>query len=177
LNKHLTHLTPILFLLFLLTSLSCGRIREKSSRAVSLAKARIITKKDAMVDKVFTRFDAHTPDTKANKKRFQEFFGFEPGADVKNLYCLNETFSMDAGYYFAFTCDDSTRHKIVDFLALRPDKTNMGFGGGLFSNPTNWWDTAAIGKLLPYTRVEGNLSWYLWYDRTTDKAYFFTFNI
>ena len=170
-------MTPIIALLFLLSFLSCGRIREKSSQAVSLAKARLKTNKDALVDKVFTPFNAYTPDTKANKKRFQEFFGFEPGTDVKNLYCLDDAIGIDAGYYFAFTCHDSTRQKIVDSLDLHPDKSNMGFGGGLFSQPTKWWDTTAIAKLRPYARIKGNLYWYLWYDQPTGKAYFFTFNI
>jgi hypothetical protein len=173
----MTRLLPILSLLFLLVSLSCGRVKERSSQAISLAKVKLKSKKDALVDKVFTPFDGFTPDTKANKKRFQEFFGFEPGADVKNLYCFDDAIGIDAGYYFAFNCQDSTRHKIIEYLALRPDTTNMGFGGGLFSQPTRWWDTAAIAKLRPYARVKDDLYRYLWYDASTGKAYFFTFNI
>jgi len=167
-------LTLAIFLL-----LSCGRIRNEGHAVVDRAKNAVKAKESKLLDKIASHFDYYTPDTKANKQRFREYFGFYPGADVKNLYIYNDDMFLDATYYFGFTCADSTRQKLVDSLQLHPDRKNMSFGGGLFSSPFPWWDTAAIQKIRPYSRVDEskNLHWYLWYDPATSRAFFFTYTM
>ena len=124
--------------LLLICIYSCDRVKRKSQQAVDKAHAKITEKKADIGDKLITRYDAYTPDTRFNKKRFQEFFGFAPTADVKELYCHADEMGIDHDYQFSFTCDTSTVTKIISKLALvkadQPDTSavvsGIAFPGG-----------------------------------------------
>ena len=163
--------TAALFLAF-----SCGRIRQKGHVVVEAARTKVQEKKEQLADKMSPAFDANTPDTKANKKRFREFFGFDPGVDVRNLYCYDGgVIPLESSYYFGFECKDSTTQRLIDSLHLKKPGQTLGFGGGMFSDPFSWWDTAFINNQQPLSRVEDNRHWNLWYDPSAGKAYIFTY--
>ena len=184
----------ILALTFVVSSFSCDRIKRKGHQALDKSKEVVKEKKDNMSDKIIAKFDASTPDTKFNKKRFLEFFGFHPTSDVKNLYCYSDQLGIDASYWFSFECNDSTAEKIVSKLKLQPDRryimmydstgkvidsildTGNRLSAGLNSSPIDWWDTAFIKKSIPYGKQNGNLHWYLWHDTRNKKVYFLTFD-
>jgi hypothetical protein len=161
---------------FCLTIASCDRVRSKGHQIVAKTKQEIRNKADAVGDKIISRFDDTKPDTKFNKQRFQEFFGFYPTPDVKNIYAHSDELGIDASYYFAFECADSTVEKIKRSLSLSVDTTGMGFSGGLNLSPTFWWDTVAIQQIKPFSRQRENLYWYLWFDKVKRKVYFMTFD-
>jgi hypothetical protein len=169
-----------LTLALLLTLFSCDRIKRKGDQVVDKTKEKIIEKKNAAIDKVtdklFTNYSQDKPDTKANRKIFADFFNFQVTPDVHNLYAYADELGIDASYYLAFNCDDSTIKKIKQNLSLETDKTETSFGGGLNSSPIFWWDTAFINKSKPFSKQEKNLYWYLWYDKLKKRAYFFTFD-
>lgn len=111
---------------------SCDGIKRKGNQVIDKAKERIIAKKDAAVDKAIPIFNSYTPDTKYNKKRFTEFFGFAPTSDVTDLYCYNDPIGIDSKFQFAFKCDSITRDRIVKHLnlaqAVGPDNFSTGYG-------------------------------------------------
>lgn len=148
---------------------------------VDKTREKIIEKKNTAIDKVagkfFTNYNHDKVDTKANKKIFADFFGFQVTPDVQNLYAYADELGIDASYYLAFECNDSTIKKIKLKLDLQADKTETSFGGGLNSSPTFWWDTAFINRAKSSSKKEKNLYWYLWYDKPKKKAYFLTFDI
>ena len=147
---------------------------------VDKTREKIVEKKNAAIDKVagkfFTNHDYDKADTRANRKIFADFFGFQVTPDIRNLYAYADELGIDASYYLAFECNDSTIKKIAQKLDLEPDKTETSFGGGLNSSPTIWWDTAFINRAKPFSRQEKNLHWYLWHDKPKKRAYFLTFD-
>ena len=167
-------------LILVLTVFSCDRIKRKGDQVVDKTKDKIIKKKNAAINKVigklFTNYSQDKPDTKANKKIFADFFNFQVTPDVHNLYAYSDELGIDASYYLAFNCDDSTIKKIKQNLSLEVDNTETSFGGGLNSSPTFWWDTTFMNRAKPLSKEEKNLYWYLWYDRHKKKAYFLTFD-
>lgn len=184
-------------LAFALTILSCQQIKSKGHQVATETKEVLNEKKDALVDKLLPQFDAATPDTKSNKQRFFEYFYFYPTSDVTNLYCYSDQLGIDASYWFAFECNDSTIQKIIAKLRLKLEPSqeyittrdingniidsilifnNNGLSGGLNSNPTFWWDTAFINTSRPFIKSEGALYWILWYDKLNKKVYFLTFD-
>lgn len=75
--------THILIFTVILTLFSCDKVKRKGYQTVDKAKVALSKKKDDIGDKIVARFDANEPDTRFNKKRFSEFFGFYPTQDVK----------------------------------------------------------------------------------------------
>lgn len=191
------HFKIYLFLTFLFcaTVVSCDRVKKKSMKIITTTKEAVKNKKEALQDKIMPRFDAGAPDTKFNKKRFFEFFRVYPTPDVKNLYCYADQMGIDASYWLAFECNDSTVKKIIDNLQLKPDKQyafimdmqgkvidsipkdGERLSGGLNSQPAFWWDTTFIKHSEPYGRTEDALCWYLWHDTKNNKVYFLTFDM
>ena len=90
----------ILTITFGLILVSCDRIKRKSHNVVDNAKDKIREKKDATLDKVLPTFDSYSPDTKSNKKRFEEFFGFPPTKDVTEIYCFDDQIGIDSKFIF-----------------------------------------------------------------------------
>ena len=190
-------LQKLLLPITIIAIFSCTQIKRKGDEVIHKAKETVAEKKDVLIDKIIPQFDAATPDTKFNKQRFSEFFEFYPTSDVKNLYCYSDQLGIDASYWFAFECNDSTVQKIISKLRLtiKPKKeyrvtrdisgnvidsmltyNGNGLQGGLNSTPTSWWDTAFINKTNPYAKIKENLYWYLYHDTKNKKVYFLTFD-
>lgn len=123
-------------LLFLSCVCSCNRVKQKSREVVENAKAKLADKKADVEDKIVTHYDAFNPDTRFNKQRFQDLFGFTPTADVKELYCHADEMGIDHDYQFSFSCDTSTVSKIVSRLKLtmadKPDNFSSGLWHSFF---------------------------------------------
>lgn len=142
-----------------LTLFSCERIKQKS---------------DDLSDKLSAKFDPINPDTRFNKKRFTEFFGFDPTPDITNLYCYSDELGIDASYYFSFKCNETTVQKIRKDLKLAHDLAAIDLSG--FHLNYDWWDNDKLKTIKPLTRQDGSLYWYLWYDEESGQVYFLTFD-
>jgi hypothetical protein len=166
-----------LTLTLLLALTSCDRIKRKGHQVVDKTKETLSEKKANLGDKIFAHFDPHHPDTKFNRKRFSEFFKFEPTADVKNIYCYADEMGIDHDYQFAFNCDTSTAKKIVSSLNLKLGEVMDNNSSNLWHN-FPWWDSAKIETLKPFFRKgDHETYWYLWYDTSKQKAYYFEFDM
>jgi hypothetical protein len=167
----------ILTCFLIVTALSCNRIKRKGEAVVEATKQTVAEKKADLSDKIIAHFDAYEPDTKYNKKRFAEFFGFFPTEDVTNLYCHADEIGIDHDYQFAFNCDTTTINKIVSNLKLTKKDQPDNFSSGLWHN-YQWWDSTSVETLIPYYRKgEHETYWYLWYEETKRKAYYFEFDM
>ncbi len=156
---------------------SCNRLTQKGKKAVTQAKNEIREQKENLVDKAFPTFDSYHPDTKFNKLRFKEFFGFTPTPDVSEIYCFGDMMGIDSKFQFAFNCDTTTRNRIVTHLNLKRDTVAGNFGSGLWQ-PFIWWDSAAIVSILPYRRKGAHeLYQYFWFDSVKNKAYYQEFDL
>ncbi|NII28752.1 hypothetical protein HB364_26965 [Pseudoflavitalea sp. X16] len=114
----------------------------------------------------------------SNQQSFRQFMGFNPGKDVKNINIYADEWGIDASYWLAFECHDSTVKKIATSLKLKPEPSaTRGLFGGLNSEPAAWWDTTFIFHAKPLSRRQDQQFWFLWYDTTTRKAYFLTLDI
>ncbi len=161
----------------ILTLFSCDKVKRKGYQVVDKTKTTLSKKKDDIGDKIIARFDAYEPDTKFNKKRFSEFFGFYPTQDVKNIYCHADELGIDHDYQFAFNCDTRTLKKIVSHLNLTKTEQPDNFSSGLWHN-FPWWDSTKISTLKPYWKKSNHEIYsYLWYDTLDQKAYYFTFDM
>ncbi len=160
-----------------LTLLSCDRIKRKSNDIADKTKEKVIEKKDAVIDKVIPTFNSYTPDTKFNKKRFEEFFGFAPTEDVKEIYCFADEMGIDSKYLFSFKCDPSTKNKIVDRLHLTKGNQVDNFSRGLWQSFA-WWDSVKIETLPPYyLKTENRDYQYLWFDEKKNAVYYISFDM
>jgi hypothetical protein len=167
----------ILIVIFLITILSCDKIKGKSHETINKSKQKIAEEKSALGDKIITHYDPYHPDTKFNKKRFSEFFLFNPTPDVKNIYCYADEMGIDHKYQFSFNCDVTTINKIISNLHLKSGIVDDNNGNDLWQD-FSWWDSLKIKKLKPFSK-KGNHEayWYLWYDTLNTKAYYFSFDM
>lgn len=164
-------------LLLLICIYSCDGLLRKGKRTVATARTKIAEKKSDLGDKIITRYDAYTPDTRFNKKRFREFFGFEPTADVKGIYCHADEMGIDHDYQFSFTCDTATITKITKTFKLIKANQPDNFSSGLWHS-FPWWDSTGITVLKPYLKKGTHETYsYLWYDSNKSKAYYFSFDL
>ena len=140
-------------------------------------KEKISEKKNEAVDKVVPTFDSYNPDTKFNKKRFEEFFDFAPTSDVKNIYCFDDQIGIDSKFIFSFKCDDSTKNRIVKHLNLTKSNKPDNYSSGLWQS-FPWWDSAKIVTLNPYwSKSEKGYYKYLWFDKTKQMLYYIDFDM
>jgi hypothetical protein len=172
-------LEPVYILTFLIALAlhSCDRIKRKSKQVANNTKATLAEKKAEFGDKLIAHYDSYKPDTKFNKRRFQEFFSFAPPADVKDIYCHADEMGIDHDYQFSFYCNSATVNKIVQNLQLTKADSSDNFSNGLWHS-FPWWDSTRIVTLTPYLKKgDHETYWYLWYDQNNEKAYYFEFDM
>ncbi|PWU03357.1 MAG: hypothetical protein C5B52_03440 [Bacteroidetes bacterium] len=118
------------------------------------------------------KFDSKTSDTKSNRERFREFFRFEPGADVNEIFCYSVSPDTATTYVFSFKCDSSTVARIVSSLELQKANFNSQISAPDFNFP--WWNKSKIaGTQDRWTKVEDGLIELLWYDKTEGRVFFY----
>ncbi|MDE3185816.1 MAG: hypothetical protein KGM16_20580 [Bacteroidota bacterium] len=163
-------------LAFCMISVSCNRIKRKAHDIEAKTQKKIAESESELSDKVISHFDPYHPDTKFNKKRFSEFFMFYPSPDEKNIYCYADEMGIDHSYQFSFNCDTATISKIVSNLKLKRGVIDDNDGSGIWQN-FPWWDSLKIENLKPFSKKGAHESyWYLWYDTSKQKAYYFSFD-
>jgi hypothetical protein len=116
---------------------------------------------------------------RSSSQYFLDFFAFPPTEDVKNINSYADETGIDASYWLAFECEDSTIHKIIANLQLEEHKSEtQGLYGGLNSSPTSWWDTAFVAHSKPFynENEQDRICSFLWYNNKVKKAYFLTFD-
>lgn len=144
----------------------CNRVSRKANEL-----------KEEAVDNIFRPFDAGTPDTEHNKKRFAEFFGFAPGNDVDSLYCFGDELGADSKYQFAFRCNAATAARICDSLSLVKDKEKPELDN-LLTVPQPWWpDSLLLPSNAVFHLEPSRVYHYWWYFPETRWAYYHTFDM
>jgi len=167
----------ISLIVFFLGLISCDRIESKSHAVALKAKGKLKAKRDDAVDKLIPTFDSYKSDTKYNKKRFTDFFGFEPTHDVSDLYCYNDQIGIDSKFQFSFRCDTATKARIVKYLELSLERVPDNSSSGLWTS-FEWWDGGKIETLVPYSyKIENKYYRYLWFDDSTRTAYYLDFDM
>jgi hypothetical protein len=167
----------ILTFAFIITLFSCDKIKRKGHDAVDKTKNKIAAKKDAVIDKLIPIFNSDEPDTKFNKKRFEEFFGFAPTPDVSEIYCFDDQIGIDSKFLFSFKCDSTTKDRIIKHSNLIEASQPDNFSSGLWQS-FSWWDSAKITTLKPYWhKSEHRYYKYLWFDKTKHKVYYIEFDL
>ncbi len=160
-----------------LTLFSCEKVKRKGSEVVDKTKQQIKDKEDDVVDKVIPTFDSEKPDTKFNKKRFKESFGFAPTQDISKIYCFDDQIGIDSKFLFSFKCDTSTRDRIIKHLNLVQAKEPNNYSRGLWES-FPWWDSLKIVTLKPFwNKSDHEIYRYLWYDKDRKMAYYIDFDL
>lgn len=163
----------LLAIVVILTAVSCERAKSTGRELIHQTKE----KSADLADRVAPRFDAYEPDTKYNRKRFDDFIKVERTPDVKNIYCFDDAIGIDADYQFSFNCNEITAKRIIEKHQLKPDKSTTDYAFGL-QNDFKWWDKKKIEKLELYSWYDGDQYYkYFWYDTAGQKAYFFDFDM
>ncbi len=152
---------------------SCQKVKNKSQQVSHYLHRVVFEGKD----RLFPQFDSTRPDTESNKRRFKDFVGIEPSADVQNLYCNADELGINASYSFVFTCDSSTHQAIIRQLRLTPDSSTADFSTGGFATNVWWWNKEITTREKPYSRQQKDLRCYLWRDQKERKDYFLTFDL
>ncbi|MCC2547583.1 hypothetical protein LJY25_14090 [Hymenobacter sp. BT175] len=162
---------PVALVLLGLGWVSCDQVRESRQELSQKIRQQAADKQDQLLP----RFDARTPDTESNRRRFAEFLDMNPPAGVRRLYCYADELGADATYALAFESGPATTRAIIQRLGLQPDTTGLAFSGQLLVEQA-WWDQVAIARAKPYSKREGRVSSYLWRDEKTARTYFLTFD-
>lgn len=156
---------------------SCNKVKSKKDKIVNETKRKVGEYAEKAADNIKPVFDWDKPDTKFNKKRFEEFFGFSPTEDVKKIYCYADRMGIDSKFMFSFKCNIFTKERIVKNLALIQSPQPDNFSEGLWEN-FSWWDSAAIVTINPYWRKwEHEYYNYLWFDAKKQVVYFIDFDM
>ncbi|HTO16605.1 MAG TPA: hypothetical protein VLZ83_12600 [Edaphocola sp.] len=160
-----------------LTILSCDRIKNKGQEIADKTEQKVKSKSKDLVDKAFPQFDSDKPDTKYNKKRFEEYLEVKLTPDIKEIYCFGDFLGIDYKVLFSFTCDSTTIKRIIDKKKLELTDENND-SGLLFMDDFNWWNKEKIEKIRPFKNGKENEFWqYLWYDKDGKKAYYEAFSL
>jgi hypothetical protein len=156
-----------------LVGASCKRVSNRTKKAASSVKKKV----ENVGDRVIPNFDSQKPDTRFNKRRFADFFGFEAGADVSNLYCYADLMGTDHSYQFAFQCDESTVERIISQRKLKLLNSPENSASNL-RRMFDWWNEKFVVRTPPYFVKEEHESYsYLWFDKSKEVAYYFTFDM
>lgn len=165
----------VLCLLFILTS--CHQMIGKTRAFGNNVREHVSITIDEIFDRVFPRFDAFHPDTKANKKRFDEFIKIQRTADIRQIYCYDDAIGIDADYMFSFHCSPKSAKKIIQQHHLIPDPSSSDFASGL-QDDFPWWNKEKIATLERFSwKGEHEYFKYFWYDSLEKKGYFFDFDM
>ncbi len=156
--------------------ISCERVKNKYEEVGTKAIEHVTATKDNIEDHIIAHYDSYAPDTKWNKKRFQEFFGFEPGTEVARIYCYANEMGIDHTYAFSFVCDKKIVDSIVTKLNLT--KNNSSPQTRVTLPKLGWWDEQKIDTITPYYRHSEHATYeYLWYDTPTSTVYYLLFDL
>lgn len=137
----------------------------------------IRNKKNDARDKVFPIFNAGEPDTKYNKKRFEEYLEVPVTGDVKNIYCYGDFIGIDYKVLFSFSCDSVTIRHIIEKKEMAPDNDDH-YSRLFFNVELPWWNQQEIDTLRPFKKgTEGELWQYLWYNKNEKRAYYEEFSL
>lgn len=160
-----------------MTIVSCERIKNKGKEYTNKSEEKVKDKYEVLIDKLLPHFDAYKPDTKFNKLRFKDFIKVGFTTDIKNIYCFDDAFGINADYMFSFNCDTVTKRKIIEKHQLKLDKVTTDYAFGL-QNDFEWWDKEKIKKLDLYSWQNDHQYYkYFWYDQKEQKAYYFDFDL
>jgi hypothetical protein len=155
---------------------SCNRIKDKSEKIAEKAKNKAIVEKENIRDKIIPYYNSVTADTRFNKKRFEERFGFYPTPDVKEIYCYADVLGIDAKFQYSFKCDPSTFNRIIKEEGLEKDTSKNRM---YIADEFAWWNDSTISTLAPYCKksVDERFFIYMWYDAAERKAYYLDFDL
>ena len=120
--------------------------------------------------------DSNTPDTPANRKRFERHIGFAPGSTISNVYYYADEFGADVYYQLSFTCKRSELDTIINTLGLSPATDKHS---GLTPAPGAHWWKKDEEKSLPRWETEDPKDYFkeLWYSEETKKALYQEYSI
>jgi len=176
-KKYSNRLLMTLFCMSLsMTVLSCGKIKRKGHQV--LQESRVAAAEQ--FDRVIPSYDAGTPDTDNNKRRFKDHLSIDASADVKNLYTYGDYMGIDYRVEMAFTCDQATIDKIVKMndLELVPDEPGDKNKDVIVTLTCDWWPKDSTGYLVLYKAGEEDEFWqYLTYNPVTKQAYYEEFSL
>lgn len=124
-----------------------------------------------------TNYDYDKPDTPANLKGFERHFGFAAPESVTDVYYFADELGADVTYRLGFKADQETIDKIVSDLRLtqgEPELVDPSLG-----HKFAWWDEKDIGNLTPYwkSNPKKDYYWLLWYNPTSQRAYYVEFSL
>lgn len=156
---------------------SCHQMIGKTRALGNNVREHVSITIDEILDRVFPRFDAYHPDTKANKKRFDEFIKIQRTADIRQIDCHDDAIGIVADYMFSFYCNIESAKKIIHQHQLEPDQSTSDFSAGL-QDDFPWWNKEKIARLERYSwKGEHEYFKYFWYDSLEKKGYFFDFDM
>jgi hypothetical protein len=167
----------ILIIIYIVELVSCDRIRNKGEEIANKTENKIKSKSVEMSDKVFPIFDSEVPDTKFNKRRFEEYLEVEISEDVDSIYAFGDFLGADYKILFSFKCSPETIDEIVKRKGMAVSE-KVNDGGLMFSDEFQWWDKGATERIQPYCKIDSTKShFYLWYDSRRQKAYYEQFSL
>lgn len=151
---------------------------DDAQKLVEKTGEKVKNKSADLADKIRPRFDAYTPDTRYNKRRFRDFLKIELTEDIHDIYCYDDAIGIDADYQFGFHCSPKTAQRIIRINKLKADSLNSDYALGL-QNDFSWWNKKKIEKLELYLWKDPSSEYYkyFWYDSREQKAYFFDFDM
>jgi len=123
-------------------------------------------------------YDHDTPDTSANLAGFERHFGFEPPADVTDVYYYADELGVDVTYQLGFEAGPETVARIVAELDLTQADTPGGFGLGV-ARDFPWWDMEDIKQATLYQKTNTQRDYWreLWYSAATGRVCYLEYSL
>ncbi len=119
-----------------------------------------------------SRYDVDKADSKANRRGFEQCFGFPAGDSVTGVYFFADEWGGDAQYCLAFFAPQEVIDRIIREweLSLVAAGGSAAPGGTVDSLP--WWDAGERrdSKHYRYEDEAQEISRQLWYNPETQKC-------
>ncbi|MFP6872133.1 MAG: hypothetical protein VCA55_01375 [Verrucomicrobiales bacterium] len=125
-----------------------------------------------------TRYDLDRADTEANRRGFEQHFGFVPPGSVTGVYYYADELGIDVSYQLSFKCQRATVERIIRDLSLRP--VPPGRVERLLDprDDLPWWQPGAIdGRDLWIREEEQHYHRQLWYSERDQMAFYLEYSV
>ena len=125
-----------------------------------------------------TEYDLEIADSPANRKGFEESFGFAADANMSQVYYYADEFGADVRYQLSFKCPRVVVDKIISELSLKPVPQDTADSLLDPREDLPWWQPDSIDGRDLWIKEEGNQYYrQLWYSEKNGMAFYLEYSV
>jgi hypothetical protein len=125
-----------------------------------------------------TEYNLEIADSPANRKGFEQSFGFAADANVTQVYYYADEFGADVRYQLSFKCPRFVVDKIISELSLKPVPQDTADSLLDPRDDLPWWKPDSIDGRDLWIKEEKNQYYrQLWYSEKDGMAFYLEYSV